>query len=138
MPLPFAPARLRLSFVESVTVRAGIWIKHVLFVVTTLSIALAIVLGAGGCHYRHSGRLGPPVVRAEGQKVAALPPSPLEGGRDKGAPALAVQSRVPPAAGIEPSPADRPIDPPYRHDGARIDHSLSSGAPGSDPRTGGR
>lgn len=117
---------------------AGAWFKHVVFVVTTLSIALAIVLGAGGCHYRHTGRYGPAVVRGEGQKVAALPPSPLEGGRAKGKPALAPQSPEPATTGVEPAPAARPVDPPYRHDGARIERSMSSGVPGSDPETAGR
>jgi hypothetical protein len=127
-------ARLNLNLLRGAgTMSLNQHVKTILFVVASLSIALAVVLGAGGCHRSH----GPQVLRARGTLSLASSPAPssaLEAGRDKGAPALAGLNMPPPAVGATPSPADRPLGMPYRHDGARIEHSASTGVPGTDPR----
>src|SRR2546430_2427866 len=110
---------------------AAAGIKSVLFVVTTLSIALAILLGAGGCHRAH----GPVMVRGGPDALsAAPPPSPLEGAAAKGDPTLARQAAPPPAVGGVPRTDELPVERPYRHDGARIERSVTTGVPGTDPR----
>jgi hypothetical protein len=111
--------------------RVGPKTKSVLFVMTSLGIALAIALGAGGCRRR---LYGPPVVRADGggASQAAASPSPLEAGRDKGKPSLAGPPAPPPAVGAEPRHGDRPLGEPFQHDGARIDRSVTTGTPGTD------
>jgi hypothetical protein len=113
-------------------------LKSFLFVVTSLEVALALVLGAAGCR-----RVGPPVTHGSGRMLTAPPPSPLEAGKDKGVPALAGGNGPPPPAAapvprsIEPPRSgQRPIGMPYRHDGARILRSASTGTPGTDSERG--
>jgi hypothetical protein len=105
-------------------------IKTVIFVTTSLSIALALMLGAG-CHREH----GPVLLHEEGAGPlsATPPPSPLEGGRAKGSPELAGPERSPPpATGPVPGSTTAPLGMPYEHDGPRINHSLTTGAPSTD------
>jgi hypothetical protein len=105
-------------------------IKGVLFVATSLAIAMALALGAGGCHRAN----GPELARSDGGGSLPRQQAALEGGKDKGKPSLAgaSASKPPPAVGSEPRQGDRPITMPYHHDGERIDRSAASGAASTD------
>jgi hypothetical protein len=107
--------------------------KSAIFVATSLSIALAVLLGLG-CHRER----GPALIETDTQMTFGPQPTPLEAGRDKGVPGFAAGIDPPPAVGSVPSLGDKAISPPYQHDGARIDHSLTTGVTGTDPKQGTR
>jgi hypothetical protein len=97
------------------------------FVLGVLAVG-GLALGAGGCHYR----TGPTVIEEEAASPVTLPPPELEAGRDKGVPNFVPGNAVPPSFGAGPSGSDEPMTSPYRHDGARIERSLTTGVTGSD------
>src|SRR6516225_3453312 len=107
----------------SKSVEAKSLIKSALFVATSLAIAWALALGGGGCHRAN----GPQMVRSNGAGSPAREQAALEGGKDKGKPALAgaAAAVTPPAVGSEPHSGDRPLSMPFHHDGERIDRSVT-------------
>jgi hypothetical protein len=89
---------------------------------------LGLGLGSTGCHRPH----GPTVIQEEAASPVTLPPPALEAGRDKGVPRYVPGNSLPPSLGRGPSAGDAPMTSPYRHDGARIERSLTDGVPGTD------